>query len=528
MVGGQEGRPREQLAALYEIGRALNSTLEPDEVLDLILGMTLDLFSADAGSIMLLHEGLLRIRRARGLPPEVVEKTVVPLGQGIAGWVALTGEMLLLNGRIDDPRFRNLVRRDDEISSSLCTPLRSRQGVIGVMMVRRAGSTPFSRSQLDFFASVADQAALALENARLFRSEQERSWQLAREQQKFQAIFRDMADGVLVIDPSDRIAHLNASARRLLDRAGEISGLCLAELLPRFPLELVRETLKTQSEPFEADVTLQSGSGNSVLRVTATSLGPCPVEPEGLVLLLHDVTERVRVERMKSEFLSAVSHELKTPLTTVSGFLELMLNREYDRPRQEQYLSISLAEAQRLQRLIEDLLTLSRLESGQFHLQPGPVRLDRVAAGVLSGFSERYPGFSFKLEVLGEIPEVQGDGDLLAQVLLNLLSNSVKYSPDGGEVRVLVRAENQSVRVSVEDQGIGIPRDKIPFVFDRFFRVDNSLTRSTGGTGLGLANARYIVEGHGGTIWGESPGEKGSRFTFVLPCERKEPQESEA
>jgi len=130
--------------------------------------------------------------------------------------------------------------------------------------------------------------------------------------------------------------------------------------------------------------------------------------------------------------------------------------------------------------------------------------------------------------VEGDVPDLEADGDLLTQVLVNLVSNSVKYSPDGGEVRVLVCAEPQSVRVSVEDQGIGIPRDKIPFVFDRFYRVDNSLTRRTGGTGLGLANARYIVEGHGGTIWGESPGEKGSRFTFVLPCKRNEDGESEA
>jgi PAS domain S-box-containing protein len=528
MVGGKENRPREQLAALYEIGRALNSTLEPDEVLDLILGMTLDLFQADAGSIMLIQDDHLRIRRARGLSPEVVEKTRVPLGQGIAGWVAQTGEMLLLNGRIEDPRFSNLVPRQDEISSSLCTPLRSRKGVIGVMMVRRAGTKRFSRSQLDFFASVADQASLALENARLFQSEQERSRQLALEQQKFRAIFRDMADGVLVVDHGGGVTHINDAARRLLGLHQEKIGIPLSDLLPHLPLHVVRQAASGPGEVFEADIKLPSSAGNTVLRVTATSLEAEPVAPEGLVLLLHDVTERVRVERMKSEFLSAISHELKTPLTTVSGFLELMLNREYDRSRQEQYLSISLAEAQRLQRLIEDLLTLSRLESGQFRLQPVPVFFDQLAASVLAGFSERYPGFHFELRVEGELPPLEADGDLLIQVLVNLVSNSVKYSPDGGDVRVLVRGEPQGIRVSVEDQGIGIPRDKIPFVFDRFYRVDNSLTRRTGGTGLGLANARYIVEGHGGTIWAESPVEKGSRFTFVLPCKRNEVGESEA
>ncbi len=521
-------RSREQLAALYEISRAVNSTLEVGEVLDTILGMTLDLFQAEAGSIMLLQDGVLRIRCARGLSEEVIGRTEVPLGQGIAGWVARTGEMLLLNGRVDDSRFSNVVDRRDEITSSLCTPLRSRDGVLGVMMVRRGGPRTFSRSQLDFFSSVADQAAVALENARLFRAERLRAEELAVEQQKFQAILADMADGVLVTDGEGRLTHVNAAARTLLGLPDEHLGHPVTDWLPGLALERVRERLLQDGGPCEMDATIQGEGGGTILRVTATRLSAGRPGSQGLVLLLHDVTERVRVERMKSEFLSAVSHELKTPLTTISGFLELMLNRDFERSRQVQYLTIGLGEARRLQRLIEDLLTLSRLESGRFRLQTRPVRLDQVAAAVVTSFAERFPACHFVFSAPGVIPSLELDEDLISQVLVNLLSNAVKYSPQGGEIEILVQVESQSVRVSVSDQGIGIPKDKSPFIFDRFYRVDNSLTRTTGGIGLGLANARYIVEGHGGAIWVESSEGKGSRFTFVLPTQRREPADSEA
>ncbi len=528
MIGEHELRSREQLAALYEIGRAVNSTLEPGEVLNLILGMTLDLFQAEAGSIMLLQDGVLRIRCARGLPEEVVRNTEVPLGQGIAGWVARTGEMLLLNGKVEDSRFSNIVDRRDEITSSLCTPLRSRDGVIGVMMVRRGGTRTFSRSQLDFFSSVADQAAMALEKARLFRSERQRAQELVVERQKFEAILADMADGVLVTDRDGRLTHANAAARNLLGLPEGRLGQPLAECLPGLTVERIKGRLLEKGGPCEMDATFQGEPTPTVLRVTATRLSAGSQQAEGLVLLLHDVTERVRVERMKSEFLSAVSHELKTPLTTISGFLELMLNRDFERSRQVQYLTIGLGEARRLQRLIEDLLTLSRLESGQFHLQTRPARLDEIAARVVTSFAERYPSFHFLFSTPGAIPSVEMDEDLVAQVLVNLLSNAVKYSPQAGDVEVLVQAESQCVRVSVSDQGIGIPKDKCPYIFDRFYRVDNSLTRTTGGIGLGLANARYIVEGHGGSIWVESSEGKGSRFTFVLPYQQREPADSEA
>lgn len=161
-----ERRSRDQLVALYEIGRALNSTLELGEVLTRILDMLLPLFEAEAGSIMLADEDVLTIGAAIGLSSEIISRTRVKRGEGIAGWVAQTGELLLLNGKVTDPRFTHLVERPDEITSSLCAPLRHREQITGVLMLRRSEPSSFTVDQLDFFQSVADQAALAIENAR--------------------------------------------------------------------------------------------------------------------------------------------------------------------------------------------------------------------------------------------------------------------------------------------------------------------------------------------------------------------------
>lgn len=526
-----DSRSVEQLAALIRIGRAVSSTLELNEVLDRILSELLSLFDAEAGSVMLLRNGALRIRRAIGLSDEIVASTVVPLGQGIAGNVALTGEMAFLNGKVDsssEPRFTGVVDRRDAICSSLCAPLRARNGVEGVVMIRRGGTVPFTQDQADFFCSVADQAAMAVENARLFTSEQERARQVRVEQQKLEAIFKSMADGVVVIDDSGCVTLINEPGVSMLGAGKSWLGENLADAFPVLPLEHIKASLLSGDGKYEMDLNIPQAEGCSVLRLSATCWQRASGGIEGLVFLLHDVTERVQVERMKTEFVSAVSHELKTPLTTISGFVELLLDREFDRGKETQYLGICLDEAHRLQKLIDDLLTLAKLESGRFEFFRQSACLDDVITKIVASFSERYPKYGFAY-CGGDGPVVIDiDEMLVTQVLVNLLSNAVKYSPNGGKISVAVVRSDDHVSVSVSDEGIGITRDKIPYVFDKFYRVDNSLTRKTGGTGLGLANARYIVEGHGGSIWVESEEGKGSKFTFVLPLKRQHEEYCEA
>lgn len=496
-----EPRSRDQLVALYEIGRALNSTLELGEVLERILAMLLPLFEAEAGSIMLADEDVLTIGAAVGLSPEIIKSTRVKRGEGIAGWVAQTGEMLLLNGKVADPRFTRLVERPDEITSSLCAPLRHREHITGVLMLRRSEPSTFTVDQLHFFESAADQAALAIANATKVE-------QVEKERQKSEAILRSMADGVVVTDAHGVVVHANAAAERLL--AQELNERSIQDVMPNLAYQHIWSQVGSGLR-YESEV---RHGPEQLLRVSATGLSL----EQGVVFLLHDETERARIERMKSEFLSMVSHELKTPITTIQAFLELLIYREFPVERRRHFLEISLEEGRRLQKLIEDILELARMESGRFRLHKAPCNLRELVESVLPAFVERFPSHHFVLEQSCERTDLEADATLLTQVLTNLLSNAVKYSPDGGAIRLHLGRDGGRLTCSVSDEGIGIEKDKIPYIFEKFYRVDNSLTRETGGTGLGLANARYIVESHGGSIWAESEPGLGSKFTLALPA----------
>ncbi|MCR5661504.1 MAG: GAF domain-containing protein [bacterium] len=512
MDNKHDGPSMEQLKALYRIGNALCSTLQTDEVLDRILSETISLFDAEAGSIMLLNDKVLRIRRAKGLSDEIIQAAAVPLGQGIAGHVAKTGEALLINGKVNSSLYPGAVERQEEISSSLCAPITSRSELLGVLMIRSSKHS-FSSEQLEYLKSLADQAAIALENSRLFDNIQQQAFELKEEQNKLKAIFGAMADGLVIISNQGVVKRINRRAKEMLRQPDSFEGKLFTEAFPSFPLSHIIEHLSAHSGNYELDLTVK-GEIPSVLRTSVTFWGN---SEEGLVLLLHDVTERVKVERMKTEFVSAVSHELKTPLTTISGFLELLAEREFPRERQLKYLEICSDEAARLQSLIDELLTLSKLEAGKLTIASEAVSLNTLTSRILANFAERYPHYEFKYSSNIEEVNLEADNILITQVIINLLSNAVKYGKGHGRIELHIEAEDKQVSVSVSDEGIGIPQDKLQFIFDKFYRVDNSLTRSTCGTGLGLANARYIVEGHGGSIWAESSEGCGSKFTFTLP-----------
>jgi len=222
---------------------------------------------------------------------------------------------------------------------------------------------------------------------------------------------------------------------------------------------------------------------------------------------------------MKSEFVSMVSHELRTPLTSIMGFAELMISREFPTERRHRYLDIILKDSSRLMRLINNLLDLSKLEAGQITFNMEPVKITDIIPGLIESFESQTSGHMLSYNTDGEIPEMMLDRDMFINIMTNLVSNAIKYSPKGGNINILLHRNSEAVLVSVSDEGMGIAGDKIPMVFDKFYRVDSALNRETGGTGLGLATVKYIVEGFGGKIWVESELGKGSRFTFTLPFE---------
>lgn len=239
----------------------------------------------------------------------------------------------------------------------------------------------------------------------------------------------------------------------------------------------------------------------------------------GKVFVLHDITREKEIDRMKSDFVSTVSHELRTPLTSISGFVSTLLREDLmlNEGTKIDFLKSIKTATERLTRLIGDLLDVSRIEAGKVDLNKMPFSLYSLAMRVIKNFSEINKSHTFALDVPEHLPRVLADEDKIQQVLENLLSNAVRYSPRGGKILLSAEDAGDKIRVSVSDEGVGIPADQRELVFQRFHRVDSSHTRNAGGTGLGLYICRRILDAHGERIWIEKTApEKGTTFSFIL------------
>ena len=224
---------------------------------------------------------------------------------------------------------------------------------------------------------------------------------------------------------------------------------------------------------------------------------------------------------MKTAFVSTVSHELRTPLTSIKGFISTLLadaEGYYDLQTQREFYQIIDTECDRLTRLISDLLNVSRIEAGRaLDLNPKPVDLPSLIEKVITVQKSYTDRHTLKVEIGPDLPTIIADEDKIDQILTNLTNNAIKYSPQGGDIVVSAKMNSNGVVMSVTDHGLGIPKDHLPKIFERFHRVDNRDTRAVGGTGLGLYLVKHLVEAHGGKIWVESEVGKGSSFIFSLP-----------
>jgi two-component system phosphate regulon sensor histidine kinase PhoR len=333
-----------------------------------------------------------------------------------------------------------------------------------------------------------------------------------------QVLFNSMLEGLLLLDRSRKIYLANRSFKNLFGVKTELRGKTVMEVLRLHELAELVERVDAEKQVFDYELRLPE-LNERWLQVNAAVISNSVGEREGTILVFHDLTRLKQLERTREEFVANVSHELRTPLSLIKGYVETLLDGARNNPEvSEHFLKIIARNAERLDLLIQDLLTISALESGQVQLRLQPVHLHAVAEKVLADLKSLAVAKNITLK--NELPDftANADGNRLEQVLANLVDNAIKYGRTQGSV--IVGGENRGgdkIEVYVRDDGPGIPTESLDRVFERFYRVDKARSREQGGTGLGLSIVKHIVQNHGGEVWAKSEPGKGTTFFFTLP-----------
>ncbi len=509
---------------LLDISRALTSQLSLNEVLRRILESATQMLGGQAGLIALGDENskTFTVRASYGIPSAVLH-LFAPLLTDI---VHKDRDSFVIPEL--DRKMRLVAQAAGMgLHQVIALPMAIGQELVGVVYIFRATGGNFTRNEARLLQSFADQAAIAVHNARLYE-------QVTTEKQRLDAILRHSADGIMILNRDLTIESINLALARMTGwRVDEAQGAPHSEVIrwarreSRVDLEEAVANgwpLHEQSMLYvEGDLKHTSNSTLSV-GITYAPLFNERGELRNIIGNVRDITKFREAEEAKTTFISVISHELKTPVSVIKGYAST-LNRddvEWDRETVLRGLTVIDEEADKLSELIDNLLDASRLQIGTFTLDFGDVALDQLAERVAEKFRTQTTRHEIRVEFPPDFPAVSGDERRLGQVLSNLLSNAIKYSPDGGTITLSGAVVSDGVRISVSDQGVGLRPGQQEMIFDRFYRVDNALTRETQGVGLGLYIVRSIIEAHGGRIWAESEPGQGTTFTFELPLSREE------
>ncbi|MDR5683759.1 MAG: ATP-binding protein [Armatimonadota bacterium] len=357
---------------------------------------------------------------------------------------------------------------------------------------------------------------LGLAFNRMARQLAETIEQIREERNRLEAVLAGIRDAVVAVGPDQTVLLFNGAAREMLGLGDDVVGKKATAAIRNPTLVSLLQAAadgRVQSEEVELD-----GTGR-VVEVTCSPIRATGGLPAGAVAVVRDVTELRRSERLRRELVANVSHELRTPLTSIKGFVETLLGGAMrDERNSRRFLEIIESEANRLVKMVDDLMELSRLESKGVTFETRPVDLAEACAAVAARHQPRAEQAGVRLVCEASDPTVVvADPDRVEQILTNLVDNALKFTSEGGEIRVRLSRQGTEAVVAVCDDGRGIPPDDLPRIFERFYRVDRSRTRGSGGSGLGLAIARHLVEMQGGRIWAVSQPGRGSVFSFALP-----------
>ena len=337
-----------------------------------------------------------------------------------------------------------------------------------------------------------------------------------REAQQLEAVMSGMVEGVMVLDLQGRIVLVNPGFREVFGVWGPVRDRTALEVLRHPEIDDLLREARDQQEPVIRDVHVRGGKGRTILAHATRfpSSGPAV----GLLAVFQDVTEIRRVDKVRRDFIANASHELRTPLTSIQGFAETLSSGALSAEDQERCLGTILRNVSRMRDLIDDLMELSRIENDASRLDRTSVDVLRLTRELLVDLQKRLASQQIRAEIVSKsAPPAWGDRGALEQVLENLLTNAIRYTDAGGEIRISAEPKAELLEVTVADTGIGIPENARDRIFERFYRVDAARSRAVGSTGLGLSIVRHLVQAMGGTIRVESEIGIGSRFIFTVP-----------
>lgn len=506
---------------LLEIARGITQELNLDKLLARILQLTVDILSGNSGIILLRSdEGKWAVAASHGIPPQLLQY--------------LDPFLADIPDHEDPARFElpkineTLTKLAKKASLGLMTgvglPLIARNHVIGVIFIFRNYRVMFSANDRTLLQSFADQAAIAVSNAQLYTES-------TRERQKMSALLDSVADGILILKSNHDIERVNPAFVRMVGKsADELLGMSHDEVV-KFA-ESKHGTTLAEAEaggwPLTPQATLYVEgdllrSDGSTIPVGVT-YAPLLDDENGLKNIIasaRDITHFREAEEIKSTFISVVSHELKTPVALIKGYVGTLRREDasWDQSILDDSLAVIEDEADRLAELIENLLDATRLEAGALSINATDLHMPTVVARVVERFKTQTEKHTFVIDFPEDFPVILADENRIDQVLYNLVSNAVKYSTHGGEIRLTGSVHSDKVIACVQDQGQGIAPGDIHHIFDRFYRAE-AAQRKTKGAGLGLYLSRAVIEAHGGKIWADPRASEGARICFSLPRQR--------
>ncbi|HJZ46168.1 MAG TPA: GAF domain-containing protein [Roseiflexaceae bacterium] len=548
---------RDTLETLHEIALETTSTLDRDSLLESSLSALAKLVGAEYGSIMLVEPETEHLIDCAVLGrKDTVGYRRFSMGQGIVGWVAQHKKPAVVPDISKDPRWVELPGEEEQRKtggSMIAVPLIAHHQTMGVLLLSHDDVGYFNEDHLRLLSASAGQIAIGINNAQLYAElEKEllhRSEMFQRQESEAtqsQAILQSLSDGVIVCGDDGSVLTANLAVERILERSiEELVIWNLPELLRRLlgrraeevPVEeLLARPTDERHAPRTFATTFEMGT-----RMISVTLGPVLNSKEallGVVAVFRDITREVESDRLKTEFIGTVSHELRTPMTSIKGFTQLLAMGSLGpvNDTQKEFLQIIQTNAERMITIINDLLDITKIETGSVELDLRPLHLAESLSTVMMELQAniRAREHELSISIPPGLPLVRADAKRLNQILVNLLSNAVKYTPRRGKIALYAReigvdAVPEPLReglkpaaryalIEVCDTGVGVAPEELERIFDRFYRTENPLKVEAGGTGLGLSLVRPLIQLFGGRIWVNSTLNEGSTFSFVIPA----------